>query len=342
MKRIDLRPVTRTASCVLLLFLTLLICFGAPCGPGNAAAEGVDPEDTDRILGIDVSDLTDVEALGFLSKEGVRPWGHLLADETDRIFLAEGDTVYVAFEKGYEVKPGDLFTVYKSSDKLEHPLTGRDMGYVVYYLGRLLLMREVKPGLYKARIVESYNPMHVGEPIIPFTWISPCVRLCPPEWERLKQYEASGLSLVAAKGLMEIIGQLSVVYMNHGLKHGIRRGNFFQILAKPEEDRPREAVALPDQALGYLLVLEALPDTATGVVVRAKREFTSGALLRAVDVTGKLEKILKHYNRDGGMIQELEDNPLKVMKALLRETEPKPDLPEALHILATMPECSTK
>ena len=61
--------------------------------------------------GLDVTELTDVNALGFLSPQEVAPWGNIFSDETERIFLAGGDTVYVAFEKGHSIKPGDLFTV---------------------------------------------------------------------------------------------------------------------------------------------------------------------------------------------------------------------------------------
>jgi len=292
-------------------------------------------------IGIDVSDLTDVEALGFLSPEKVSPWGHLFADETERLFLAEGDMVYVAFDKGRNVKPGDIFTIYKSSRELDHPLTGRDLGYVVSFSGRVVLKKEVNPELYKANIIESYNPMQVGDTILPFTSVSPCVQLSTPEWKRLKESEGFKVPVVAAKGLRKIIGQFSVVYMNYGLKHGIRRGNFFEIMTKAETDRPKE-IALPDQALGYLLVLESRPNTSTGIVITARREFSSGAMLKAIDFNKELRDVMIHYGEADPKTSDIEDNPLKALKRLERETDPKPDLPEALRLLSTMPKCQTQ
>jgi hypothetical protein len=276
-----------------------------------------------------------------LSSEEVSPWGHLFADETERIFLAEGDTVYVAFDKGHNVKPGDLFTVYKSSDELDHPLSGRDLGYVISFLGRVVLKSEVRPALYKAKIVESYSPMRVGDTLFPFTRVSSCVQLSSPEWKRLKESEGFKLPVVAAKELKEIMGQFSVVYMNHGLKHGIRRGNFFEIMAKAETDRPQEP-ALPDQALGYLLVLESRPNTSTGIVITARREFSSGAMLKAIDLNRELRNILIHYGDVDPKNSDIEDNPLQVLKRLGRESDPKPDLPEALRLLSAMPKCRTQ
>ncbi|MBW1869951.1 MAG: hypothetical protein JRI73_11870 [Deltaproteobacteria bacterium] len=326
-----------------IVFLNLGLFFtGVQLDLKNAvAATGGTDDLAQGPIGIDVSELTDVEALGFLSSEEVSPWGHLFADETERIFLAEGDTVYVAFDKGHDVKPGDLFTVYKSSDELDHPLSGRDLGYVISFLGRVVLKKEVKPNLYKAQIVESYSPMRVGDTLFPFTWISPCVQLSNPGWKRWKESEGIKLPVVAAKELKEIMGQFSVVYMNHGLKHGIRRGNFFEIITKPETDRPKEP-ALPDQALGYLLVLESRPNTSTGIVITARREFSRGATLKAIDLNRELRNILIHYGKADPKNSDIQDNPLQVLKKLERETDPKPDLPEALRLLSTMSKCQTQ
>lgn len=330
------------ASGMLFLNLGLFISAGVRFDMKNAIAAGGGADDVAQgPIGIDVSELTDVEALGYLSPEEVSPWGRLFADETERLLLAEGDTVYVAFDKGHNVKPGDLFTVYKSSRELDHPLTGRDLGYVVSFLGRIVLKREVKPDLYKATIVESYSPMRVGDTLFPFTWISPCVQLSAPEWKKLKESNGFKLPVVASKDLKEIMGQFSVVYMNHGLKHGIRRGNFFEIITKAETDRPKEP-ALPDQALGYLLVLEARPNTSTGIVITARREFSSGAMVKAIDLNRELRNILIHYGDVDPKNSDIEDNPLQVLKRLERETDPKPDLPEALRLLATMPKCQTQ
>ncbi len=340
------RKKTRTVillivSGIVFLNLGLFINAGAQSDLKNAVAVGDANDVVKGPIGIDVSDLTDVEALGFLSPEEVSPWGRLFADETERIFLAEGDTVYVAFDKGHNVKPGDLFTVYKSSDELDHPLSGRDLGYVISFLGRVVLKREVKPDLYKAKIVESYSPMRVGDTLFPFTWISPCVQLSNPEWKRLKESEGFKIPVVAAKGLKKIMGQFSVVYMNHGLKHGIRRGNFFEIVAKAEADRPKEPT-LPDQALGYLLVLESRPNTSTGIVITARREFSSGAMLKAIDFNKELRDVIIHYGEPVPKGSDTEDNPLKVLKRLESKTDPKPDLPEALRLLSTMPKCQTQ
>jgi hypothetical protein len=288
--------------------------------------------------GIDVSEFTDVDGLGFLSPEEVKPWGRLFSDETDRILLAQGDVTYVAFEEGSNPKPGDLYTVYNSSSELDHPFTGRDMGYVISFLGRVILEKEVRPGIFKTRIIESFKPMQMGDPVIPFQPISPCVRISTPQPESPDPSTGVTVSVAAAKDLSQVMGQFSVIYLNHGHAHGIHRGNLLQIASPVEADQPKEPV-LPDRALGYILILEARPQTSTGLVITAKREFSSGVLLKPVPVEEILKKCLSYYGVDYNETA-LENSPLDILKRLTEETGSQTDLPEPLRLLSTMPTCS--
>lgn len=315
--------------------------------PGGLSAQSVpqsagkDPGSQNQAhTGIDVSEFTEVDALGFLSPEEVKPWGHLFSDETERVLLARGDTVYVVFEKGHDIKPGDLYTVFNSSSELDHPLTGRDLGYVISFMGRVVLKREVKPHVFKAEIVECYRPMQTGDPVLPFQPVSPCVQLSSPEPETSDPSKPFKIPAVAAKDLRQVIGQFSVLYMNHGHEHGIRRGNLFQIVSTGEPDQSKEA-ALPDQVLGYLLVLEARPGTSTGLVITSKREFYSGSMLKAIDLKQTLKKLLTHYGLEHNEA-DLENHPLHVLNRLTEEVGSRTDVPEALLLLIKMPKCQIK
>jgi len=290
--------------------------------------------------GVDISELTDVDALGFLSPEEVKPWGYLFSDETERILLARGDTVYVSFDKGHHIKPGDLFTVFKSSSELDHPLTGSDIGYVISFLGTVVLKQEVKTDLYKAEIVECYRPMRVGDPLRPFSPVSPCVQLSNPEWEKLEDHGRARLPIVASKDLKEIIGQFSVVYINHGHRQGIHRGNLFEIVSPVQPDQPKEP-ALPDQVIGYVLILKASPTTSVGIVMTARRDFSTGSLLKPIDLDTALKKVLIYQ----GIKQKDSDtlhHPLQVLDRLTQEAGPKLDLPEVFRLLSKMPKCLLK
>jgi hypothetical protein len=146
--------------------------------------------------------------------------------------------------------------------------------------------------------------------------------------------------VVAAKDLSQVIGQFSVVYMNHGHTHGVHRGNLFQIVTRGGSDQPEEP-GLPDQVLGYLLVVEARPTTSTGFVITAKREFSSGVMLKAIDLKRSLKKVLTHYGIEH-QDADLENDPLQVLEKLTEKTGSRTDLPEELIFVSNLSRCDIK
>jgi hypothetical protein len=224
--------------------------------------------------GIDVSGLINVGSIGFLSLKDVKPIGHIFSDESERSDLSKGDIVYVNFEKGQHIEPGSLFTVYRQSPLLEHPLTGNELGYSVSFQGRIVVKEQVKGRLYKAQIVVSYKAVTEGDPVMSYNPVSHCVQPVPMDRELTT-------NIVAVKDHHEVIGQFSVVYLASGFDQGIRRGNLFEILRKRDSESPEKAI-LPDVGLGHVLVLETWPNTATGVVIAAKEDFPKGSYIRGL------------------------------------------------------------
>lgn len=292
---------------------------------------------------IDVSSYTTVNAMGFLSPEEIIPCGTVISDETERIFLAEGDMGCVAFEEGVHIKPGDAFTVYQSSQPIGHPITSKAAGYNISFLGKVVVKNKVRDNVYQAEIMESYRTIRVGDPLIRFTRVSPCVQLQELAWDLLERNDSLIFSIVEAKDLQEILGKLSVVYLDRGYKQGVRRGNFFQVVDNGDLER-QSVPGLPYLIRGYVLILESRPDTSTGVVVYSTRDFHPGALLRAVNLKSAFFEILLMYKKEFRKIViekgTSQLNLLEILESLERDVEPKPDLPEGLRVLMHMPRCS--
>jgi LysM repeat protein len=237
--------------------------------------------------GIDVSGFTEVKSIGFLSSQKIEPWGRILSGETEKVVLAEGDIIYVSINRDRDIQMGTQFTIYEESRLLAHPLTEDECGYVISFLGRFNIIEEAtadtetamsaepETTLYKGEIIESYKAAHVGDPILSYDPISPCIEPMPMARELVT-------NVVAAKYLREIAGQFSVVYLPYGYNDGIRKGNLFEIFEKREVQTPRKT-ALPDLPQGHLIILEARPDTATGVVIETREEFPIGAFVKGVD-----------------------------------------------------------
>ncbi len=301
---------------------------------------GADDE-TRTSKGVDVSEYCHVESLGFLSPEQVKPWGHVTADETERIFLAKHDTIYVTFEKDRKVKPGDAFNLYRESDKLDHPLTGKNVGTVILFLGKIVLEEQVSEGLFKAEILEDYRVMRVGDPLLPYHPVSACIQPSNPDRKRCGDEKECSAAIVASKDQLELMGQYSVVYINQGYKHGFKRGNLFAIVTRMETAIANEA-DLPDLVLGYLIILESRLETATAVVLNAKKDFPNGTTIKAVDLAKTLERTLANQGYQGVKEIDIQNELLPILMKIGQNIDLKQDLPESLYLLSTMVKCSIK
>ena len=295
------------------------------------------------IKGIDVAEYCNVEALGFLSPDGVKPWGRVTADETERIFLAQYDNIYVTFEKDRQVKPGDIFNLYRESDGLDHPLTGSDVGTVVLFLGKIVLKEKVSEHSFKAEIIKSYRVMRVGDPLLPYKPVSSCIQPSNPDWKKCGDNKNCSAAIVASKDQFELEGQYSVVYIDQGYKHGFERGNLFAIVTRMETSVTNGA-DLPDLVLGYLIIVESRLETATAVVLNAKKDFPNGTMIKAVNLNRELEKTLAARGKD---IKELGIKEIDIKNELVpilikvkENINLKQDLPESLYLLSTMVKCS--
>jgi hypothetical protein len=246
--------------------------------------------------GIDISGLTNVQALGYLSVKEVDPWGFVLAAESGRQLLSQGETIFLHLNSGKVVKPGDQFNICRSSPLIKHPITGEKIGYMLSVLGRVVVEEKVglgfgggafykKEGVYQARIEEYFRELNVGDMVLPYEPISQCV-------QPISLDEPLVGNIVAAQDQRTLVATNRVVFLDHGFNDGVRRGNIFEVVrthlvrdpVKGELEfisRPR-SIILPDIPIGTIMVLESRPDTSTAVVISANEEFLIGTYVKGL------------------------------------------------------------
>ncbi len=241
--------------------------------------------------GVDVSGLTNMDALGYLSDVEAEPWGDLFASEDDRTLLSPGDKVYVRITiQGKRVKSGDEFSICKQSPLIKHPITGEKMGYVLTVRGRLVIDEPVgltyekdelvpKKNIYKATLLNCFKTLSVGDTIVPYESSSPCV--LPRSLDRSVQGY-----VVATQDETSILATSAVVYIDCGREKGVHKGHVFQVIRKqvvPDPDAEgfrltkRPKLILPDVYLATILILESREKTATAVVISSEIDFPIGS-----------------------------------------------------------------
>jgi hypothetical protein len=239
--------------------------------PSELPQEPVKPG---QIRGIDASSFTNVEALGFLRRNPIEPWGRIFDLKTERVLIGENDIVYAKIYKE-GTKPGDAFTVYNISNPIEHPLSKEKCGYIHSFKG-VMAVEELKEGYCVGRIQKSFTTVRRDDLLMPYHPVSPCV--LPVSYD-------GDLSahVIAAKENLLLHGQYSVVYIDSGFEQGVRRGNIFEAIEERESyPEKKQSVALPPVILAKILVLAATKNTSAGVVFWSAKNFGNGVKIRPV------------------------------------------------------------
>lgn len=250
-------------------------------------------KETPKIMGIGLDGIMNLEALGFYSNEKITPLGEVFAADNKQLAFGKDDTVYIIFEKGKKVNPGDTFAIGRTSS-VRHPLKKNEKGYIFTVSGKLVVVRAwskaekggeffKKDNVYQAKIISSFDPVYVGDILLNSQSQSKCIL---PRANGRKILA----NIIAARNDEILIHKDSIVYIDSGEKDGIRRGNVFDILEPnivkdPKPDSSFELyksnIILPDKELGKVLIIDTNTNTSTGLVLSTEEPVSKGAYLQS-------------------------------------------------------------
>jgi hypothetical protein len=245
--------------------------------------------------GISVAGVINTDTAGYLAHDKISSWGTLFATEDGKIFLSEGDTVFVILDKDKKAYAGDEFSIIEISQLLKNPVDGKKLGYIFSVQGKLVIEEATgqllkdgvltkKENVFKATISEDLAPINIDNQIIPYEPISPCILPLPSDENFLG-------NIVAVKDQLKLFSEGNIVYLNKGFNEGVRRGNLFEvvntnIVPDPEDNKKiftnPDSLILPDIPIGIILVLESRPATATAVVIQASKTIHNGAYIKGI------------------------------------------------------------
>jgi chemotaxis protein MotB len=179
------------------------------------------------------------------------------------------DTLYLKLNSPSEAAIGDLYTVYRRSRKVFHPITKQYLGYVINRVGVVKVVQP-DPVLVGVQVVRSYAALSPGDAVMRFT---------PPSEEEVSDPVSSGPHVegmiveLQADKQMSLVAQGNVVYLDKGHDDGLRPGHFMEVF--------RTGGGLPERKIGEVRVLATEPHTATAVLCKASARALVGDRLRS-------------------------------------------------------------
>ncbi|PLX80453.1 MAG: hypothetical protein C0615_00825 [Desulfuromonas sp.] len=207
--------------------------------------------------------------IGFIGADELKSAGRIVDGTDNRIILGEDSLVFVEMPDLDTVYPGMNYSIFDLGDKIEHPKTGRNLGYQVFELGVLEIV-DVNENVATARITSNVREILRGARITPY--------ITPEKEIALKRArgDISGY-LIASKRGQTSLGQFDVVYADVGAEDGLETGNILYI------SRPRKASEqsltnkpLPDVLVGQAVVLNTTRNTSAALILKSANSIFKG------------------------------------------------------------------
>ncbi len=109
----------------------------------------------------------EIRSAGFFSDVDYRGIGIILESKEGKTLMAEGDICYLAFKTAEPVLIGDKYTVFRASELIVHPITGKRMGRRYNITGNIQIIDRYGT-FYTAKVIEAFDAIEKGDLIRPY------------------------------------------------------------------------------------------------------------------------------------------------------------------------------
>ncbi|GEM_PF-306559 len=225
--------------------------------------------------------------LSFIGESEQSAGGTIFDFPVARHFAGDGDTVFVRMPEATNVEIGDSLQIVKSRADIIHPVSKKRLGFQVDQLG-VLEITALGKDLHTAIIRKNFREVERG------AWLSPNKALHQQIALRRASSEMRGMVISTALR-KELQGPNEVLFVDLGEDHGLMTGNLLT-LTRPHKatdlvtikNSRDAAIVYPEEFIGYALVVDTNPETATAVILKALGPVVIGDLVRAQ--TGQLTR----------------------------------------------------
>lgn len=187
----------------------------------------------------------------------------------DHMILGSRDVLYLRLKSPGDVAPGDLFTIYKRAHKVFHPTTGQYLGHLVNRLA-VVQVTQIDKDLTTAQIIRAYATVSPGDPVMKF--VPPTDEGAVVDQPSAGDVEGRVVEYQSNMGMMNLVAQRNVVYLDRGREDGVRPGD--------RTDVVRSGGSLPQRVVGELKILSTEDRTATALVTKSISRILKGDRFR--------------------------------------------------------------
>jgi hypothetical protein len=267
----------------------------AATGPGGGAGGpgGGNPISPDKMSIIDrrrqvPSGTVFLRDQGWIHDASDENWGSLTGSTQDKMFLSDGDEVYLTLQPGHDVQLGQEISVFR-------PRKTAAAGQIVQILGTVRIDQySPQDHLARGRVVETLDTIERGASVGP---LERKFAVVPPQ----RNDTDAQAHVLASLHPNELFGQNQVVFIDKGEAAGLKPGNRLFVVRRgdawrrslvtpgagyrvsADDERPmppmeptpgphREENKYPDEVVAELRVLAVKKDSAVCLVTQSRLE----------------------------------------------------------------------
>ena len=187
----------------------------------------------------------------------------------DHMILGSRDVLYLRLKNPGDVAPGDLFTIYRRAHKVFHPTTGQYLGHLVNRLA-VVQVSQIDKDLTTVQIMRAYAAVSPGDPVMKF--VLPTDEGAAVDQLSAGDVEGRVVEFQSNMGVMNLVAQRNIVYLDRGREDGIRPGDRMDVV--------RSGGNLPQRVVGELKILSMEDRTATALITKSISRILKGDRFR--------------------------------------------------------------
>lgn len=197
---------------------------------------------------------------GYISDD-IKTAGKIYGSPQMKTLMGRGDYVYIETDRPANIS--DKFYIIGKPEKVIHPITKDDVGYLVRINGVIEVVEE-NNGNKKALVLESYNEIAINDMLLIFYPVEVSVE---PDKERRPAVNGN---IIRLWDKYNMSGVGSAVYLDKGASDGIEIGDIFNIVSGEKPNIP----------LGIAQVISLKDKTSVALLKKAFSEIKAGDLFR--------------------------------------------------------------
>jgi len=218
-----------------------------------------------------VADATDLYCSGYIEHKHVPAEVWVADAETEALWMAEGDVIYLSRGRDAGVRAGDELTILRRVGEVKHPTTGRDLGEFVQRLGKVRVMIAHETSA-TAMIEHSCDGIRAHDELQAWESIPTPMRSSMPDFDRYDPAASGGPqgTVVSLSPNRSVVGAGHIIYTDLGRTSGVQPGDVLTVY------RDNSMPDLPRLMIGQAVVLTVGVETSSAKLTTSARESMLG------------------------------------------------------------------